>query len=305
MASRRSANMVKNHDQEYSRSIEIGQANQRLWPRVKRWCRHINVEMTSSGMLAQAMELPIGHLRVVCPHGHSNMEAMHLDWVAGVFIRQNCIGCPHHDEISPDNYGREVIAAAEQQESETKAADDRRTQLKAQAYEAAADALKSGKPTEESVNRFILDLFGNDEEAARSKDLLVQAAELGPELFSDASLRVMADAFAGPYSSSSIEAARIICRQRNSVPNELLTAALRAVEQHSDAACGLLCDAIEYGEDACANRRRAALNCSPPRSCTVRVTVSGRPRRAVVPLHTGTTWPAPDDRCGGSASRIR
>jgi hypothetical protein len=106
--------MVQSHDQEYSRAIELGQANERLLPRIKRWCRHINMEMASSGMLAQAFGLPIGHLRVICPHGHSTMEAMQLDMVAATFIRHNCIGCPHHDEVSSDNYGREVIAAKKQ-----------------------------------------------------------------------------------------------------------------------------------------------------------------------------------------------
>ena len=95
--------MVQSHDQMFSHSTEIGEANQRLQPRVKQWCWHID----------------------------------------------------------------------------------------------AANALQSRRPTEESVNRFILDLVGSDEEAARSKDLLVQAAELGPECFSDASLRVMADASQG------------------------------------------------------------------------------------------------------------
>ena len=95
--------MVQSHDQMFSHSTGIGEANQRLRPRVKQGCRHID----------------------------------------------------------------------------------------------AANALQSRRPTEESVNRFILDLFGSDEEAARSKDLLVQAAELGPECFSDASLRVTADASQG------------------------------------------------------------------------------------------------------------
>ena len=241
--------MVKSDDQHYSRSLEIGQANQRLWPRVQRWCRHIGMEMTSQGMLAQMTGLPIGHLRIVCPHGHSMMEAMQLDWVAASFIQHNCIGCPHHAEISPDNFGREVIASRQRHEVEAKEAEDRRRQLRAQVYETAASALKTGKPTEESVNRFILDLFGSDEEAARSKELLVQAAELGPELFSDAALRVMADAIGGPHAASCIEAARIICRQRATVPTEILAATLRAVEQGSDSACGLLCDAIDYGQE--------------------------------------------------------
>jgi hypothetical protein len=62
----------------FSEGMEIGQANQRLLPRVKRWCRHIDVKMTSYGMLAQATGLLIGHLKVICPHGSTFSESAHL-----------------------------------------------------------------------------------------------------------------------------------------------------------------------------------------------------------------------------------
>jgi hypothetical protein len=241
--------MVKRDDRMFSESMEIGRANQRLLPHLKRWCRHIDAEMTSYGMLAQATGLPIGHLKVTCPHGHTLSESAHLNWEANSFILNNCIGCPHHDEVSPDNYGREVLAERARRELESKEAETRRKQLKAQAYEAAANALKTGRPTEESVNRFILDLFGTEEEAARSRDLLVQAAGLGPECFSDAALRVLADAFIGQHTESCIEAARVICRHRKAVPDTLITAALETVGQGCDAACGLLSDSINYGQD--------------------------------------------------------
>ena len=241
--------MVEQIDRIFSESIEIGQANQRLLPRVKGWCRHINVEMTSSGLLGPAMGLPIGHLQVTCPHGITLSESAHLSWEANSFILRNCVGCPHHDEVSADNYGREVLAEKGQRDREEAAAEDRRKELKAQEYEAAATALKTGQPTEESVNRFILDLFGTEVESGRSKDLLVRSAELGSECFSDAALRVMADAFAGPNAGSSIEAARIVCKCRGAVPSELVTAALKAVEEGIDPACGLLSDAIGYGQE--------------------------------------------------------
>jgi len=102
--------MVKRDDQMFSQGWEIGQANQRLLPRVKRWCRHIDVKMTSYGALAQATGLPIGHLKVICPHGNTFSESAHLSWEASEFILRNCVGCTHHEEISPDNYGREVLA---------------------------------------------------------------------------------------------------------------------------------------------------------------------------------------------------
>src|SRR5262245_41126400 len=107
--------MVKRHDQMFSQAMESGQANQRLWPRVQRWCRHIKAEMTSGGFLGLATGLPIGFQKITCPHGHTLSESTNLGAEAERFILGNCIGCPHHDELSPDNYGREVIATKERQ----------------------------------------------------------------------------------------------------------------------------------------------------------------------------------------------
>ncbi len=242
--------MVRQDNARIDESIENGRANQRLLPRVKRWCRHIDVEMTSSGLLAQMTGLMIGRLKVICPHGHTPGESAHLSLEANSFILSNCVDCPHHDEISSDNYGREILAEKTRQELDQKEVKTRLHQLKAEAHESAARALKTGRPTEASVNRFILDLFGSDEQAVQSKDLLVQAAHLGPECFSDAALTVLSDALKGPYASPSAEAARIICRYRKTVPDCLAAAALEAAAQGCDAACGLLVDSIGYGQDA-------------------------------------------------------
>jgi hypothetical protein len=242
--------MVKRDDEIFSEGLEIGQANSDLLPSVKRWCRHIDVQKTSSSMVAQATGLLIGHLKVICPHGDTLSESAHLSWEASEFILRNCVGCTHHEEISPDNYGREVLAEKERQDRDDADSADRRKKLKAQSYEAAATALKSGQPKEESVNRFVLDMFGTDEEADRSRDFLLQAAELGWDYFSDAALNVLADAFSGPNGVACLEAARIVCRHRKMVPAALTTAALKAVEETYDGACGLLSDAIACGQDA-------------------------------------------------------
>src|SRR6266511_2836690 len=95
-------------DRDMETALEIGQKNARLWPQVQRWCRHLKIEQVTAGLLASAYGLPIGSLRVVCPHGISQSESMHLDWVATSFILSNCIGCAHHSEVHPDNYGRTI-----------------------------------------------------------------------------------------------------------------------------------------------------------------------------------------------------
>jgi hypothetical protein len=242
--------MVKRDDQIFSQGLEIGEANQRLLPRVKAWCRHIDVQMTSSGVLAQMTGLPVGHLKVVCPHGITLSESAHLSWEVSEFIPRNCVGCAHHEEISPDNYGREVLAEKERRDQEEADAAAQRKELSAQSYEAASAALKSGHPKEESVNRFVLDMFGSQEEADRSRALLIEAAELGWDCFSEAALKVLGDGFGGANGVSCIEAARIVCRHRKMVHSGLIVKAMTAVGQRRDVACGLLSDAIECGYNA-------------------------------------------------------
>src|SRR5688572_5740086 len=95
----------KSEDRHVMEMLELGRKNAELWPRVQRWCEHLSIEMTSAGLLAEIHKLPIGSLRVACPHGKSLSESMHLHSVARTFILANCDGCPYHKEVSADNYG--------------------------------------------------------------------------------------------------------------------------------------------------------------------------------------------------------
>lgn len=241
--------MVRKDNGLYSESIEIGRANQRLLPRVHRWCRHLEVEMASYGLLAQTTGLPIGHLRVKCQHGITTSESSFLASEARRFILRNCIGCSHHAEVGPDNYGREILAEKERADGREAAAAARRQELRQQAHGTAAAALETGRVTEASVNEFILGLFGAEEEAARCGQRLIEAASLGPELFSDAALDVLSDGFTGPQAEACITAVSLVCAYRKSVSAPLVTAAVVAVEQEQDLACGFLADSIAMGCD--------------------------------------------------------
>lgn len=234
-------------DQTIENSMEIGRKNMALLPQVQRWCKHLEVRQKSAGLLAEISGLPISSLEVTCPHGISTGESMHMEWEARRFIIHNCAGCPHHQEQSPDNFGRQVFAEHEVAKQVVADAEARREALRTRAYSDAKVALATKQITEKSVNTLILALIQNQEHKEAIASRLVKAAHLGPEFFTDQALLVLADGFMEEYASSCIAVVREVCANRQSFPDEIIVAAQLAAVAGSDAACGLLADYVSAG----------------------------------------------------------
>lgn len=251
--------MADKHD-DHREHIALGLENQRLLPRLARWCKHIDVRRTSAGLVAQTTGLPIGMLEVTCPHGVSVGESMHLAWETKRFVLHNCASCPYHQEIDPDNLGREILAEAATEQREAAQMAARRAELKREAYTQATSALGSERITEGSVNRLILDLLESPDGATPpGAEMLEEAARLGPEFFSNSALLVLADGFAGEHGASCVRAVQAVYRhlrvRGEGVPGTVLEAAARAIRTGAatpggDAACDLLADHIVGSCDA-------------------------------------------------------
>ena len=231
-------------DREMEAAVEIGRKNARLWPQVQRWCRHLKIEQVTAGLLASAYRLPIGTLRIVCPHGISQSESMHLDWEATSFVLSNCIGCAHHSELHPDNYGRTILQKKKEADAKEQELWDRRERLRQESLETARQALESSEITEKSVNSLILEAQSDTEQAHRVREQLIEAARIAPEMFSENALQVIADNFTVPSAPIYIRCATELCRSRQNVPDFVLTAALNVVDvgpiEAADSACLLL-----------------------------------------------------------------
>jgi hypothetical protein len=236
--------MMLREDKEIEIALEIGRKNARLLPQVERWCRHIKIEQVTAGLLASVYGLPIGTLRVVCPHGISQSESMHLDWEATSFILANCIGCTHHAEVHPDNYGRQVLQEKEEADAKAQELRSRREQLSQQALETAREALETTEITERSVNTLILEGQYDTEQGQRTREQLNEAARLAPEMFSDNAVQVIVDNFTEPSAAAYIACATELCRSRRHVPEFVMSAAMRVVDtgpiEAVDVACSLI-----------------------------------------------------------------
>jgi len=239
---------------EMEEAVEQGEVNAALIPRLQLWCRHLEVKMYSAGMLAEWTKLPIGLLGIECPHATEGFQAMDLKSVAAYFVSENCRNCPHHDEVEPDNAGREILRETEQVKEEREAARSAapsaaRLRLRGLVSGDISVALKSAPTTEESVLELVA-LLDDDTHAGEASEKLRQAAELAPEFFSDLACEVISEHMADILAGNNCAAAlRIIGRERASFPPVAVVAALKCVELPfcHDEVLELLADYLSSG----------------------------------------------------------
>lgn len=231
---------------------ELGARNAALIPRIERWCQHLQIKLLSSGLLAQMSGLPIGHMGITCLHAKgTGIQAMQLDQVAACFITENCRGCPHHRELNPDNAGREILREADRIEEEEKkpraAAAPTARRLDGLVTGDLSQALATAPTTEQSVLECVarLKIPTQADEAAK---LLVQAADLAPEFFSDVACEIIAEHFPDlGHGGTCAEAMRVLGRKRGAIPPVGIRAALRCAEDQlcDDSILELLADHYE------------------------------------------------------------
>lgn len=223
---------------QYEDAIKIGQANAALIPRLKPWCRHLEVRLMSAGLLAEQTGLPIGSMRVICPHARGYTENMDLRQVAAYFVTTNCRGCPHHEEVNTDNAGREMLRHADQIVAERTAAPARpeppaRRRLRGLVSGDLGQALRSAPTTEQSILELVA-LLEDETRADEAVSILAQAAKLAPTFFSSPAVEAIAeylpeDTLGGRCASI----LRTLGGHNGSVPPVAVNAALQCIEFRS------------------------------------------------------------------------
>ncbi len=75
--------MVKNRreEQRLDEMRDLGRANLDVLRKADLWCKHLEVEMTSAGILAEMWDFPIGSHRITCPHAVGGLGGMNLPWI--------------------------------------------------------------------------------------------------------------------------------------------------------------------------------------------------------------------------------
>lgn len=229
--------------------IELGRKNASLITRLRPWCRHLDVKVEISGLLAQMTRLPIGMLQVTCPHGVTQGMSMHLEHEAEQFITQNCISCPHHKELSSDNLGRDILANREKAKVEADVAQQRRRELERQIQAEVANALQTKEMTQASVNRLILNL--HDPQASQEAlTNLQEAAKIAPEFFSEEAIRVIGDNVRTQMGATCVDIIRTVLLARRELPPFIPKIVVAAAAARCENACHIVVDHFSNFEPA-------------------------------------------------------
>jgi len=234
-------------EHELEEAKKVGRKNKRLWPKVDNWCKHLEIEMTTAGLVAQMSQLPVGSLRIECDHAsNGGVESMHLEQVASSFIVRNCRGCPYHEVVNSDNIGEEIIeeyeSAQEEEKSEVEESRDRLEEKVSGEDDVSLDEIKALNEhdiPEKSIIESVLQL--REENSDKAAEILKEAAHLEPDWFSDDAVKVICSHFSNlSHGSDCISCIRAI----ECFDDVVLDAAWECVKnrQNADAACALIGD---------------------------------------------------------------
>ena len=220
------------------RMIELGRQNVKCIEGAKAWCKHFRVEMTSSGMLAAATGLPIGGHDISCQFAGGGFGGMNLPWIIPDFLMQYCQNCGHHELNGGDSWAFGVIearrAAAKEQEREVERRKAQLTALRAELRTALHAAKPSSQQDQLKVLTFTEELFSDDSsKGAMAADLLVRAAELGPDLFAPRVVDILIDQSLSPaFSLSCLRILAELAGRRNDLSEPLFKAALENIRKN-------------------------------------------------------------------------
>ena len=250
----------ESRDRQFGRYAELGRDNQSCISGMRRWCRHVELEPTASGLYAELTGLPIGAHSVACPYVKEKTESMNVRWIASDFLAQHCIGCPHHSPNGDISWGQQIIdvhaAQAERVRGMSKERDRRIQQLRAELREKSA--LLSDQATAEarSVLQLLEAVFSDSEpEWSRAVERIRQAASIGSDLFPDEAVRLIATLAKTPeYSESMLPVCSVLAPQLPELAKDLKEAALTNIEnglnvELSAAVLSSLGDAVPYPLD--------------------------------------------------------
>lgn len=178
-----------NSEKQFQQAIDIGRNNSKVIPLIKQWCKHIVITDQSAGMIA-AMGLPMQQ-RLSCPHTSGAQSAIDVETMAAHFIIEHCLSCPFHEEVSSDNFGRQVLEAYQKGlvEQDKLLEQKREKQLLLQKE---VDALIENDPGNKDIPRLsalrLIQQLSMEEDRSATAEKILEAAKLSPQFFSSASI---------------------------------------------------------------------------------------------------------------------
>ena len=179
---------LKKYDSDFKTSIDLGKRSNQLIPKIKNWCSKIHIQSDYGGMMGE-MGLPTMNT-ISCTEFNGD-SAMNLEWIAGDFIVDHCIGCKVHDEVNSNNFGRKTLAEHTKRQKEI----EQEIEIEQKIIDNLNDKLKktivdrkSSKTTELSIIKLLLSINKPLINKTKKSLELLEASKISPEFFNSLSL---------------------------------------------------------------------------------------------------------------------
>jgi hypothetical protein len=214
--------------------------------RVTNWCKHIRVKQLNTSPLGEAIGLPIGLKTVECPY-FSGFSGMTIRGSAELFIRSNCLGCKYHEEVHPNNIGREVLGTPEEQPKDPEESTNVATRPLPNFADASLD--DANDPCDMVVSERLAQLARPELEIEAVK-ALVAMSQAKPSAFGRRAANAISGAFADPnIGAGSLLIVRNLARERQELYTEAIPLARSCLEdgRHVNEAALLIADAAQAG----------------------------------------------------------
>ena len=222
---------------QFRQEVELGRDNQTCISGMRRWCKHAEIELTSSGVYAEITGLPIASHTVSCPYVNAKTGGMDLRRILSDFLTQHCAGCPHHSPNGDPSWGQEIIdahvAQEKQNQHEVNETRLRIQQLRSELRNRSASMTSEATPEARSVLSYLETVFSDCAKARnRASEQIRQAALLGADLLpNEAASLIITLATTLEYSESMLPVCTALAATRPDLADELIKAALANIEK--------------------------------------------------------------------------
>ena len=244
---------------DYDRRVKLGKKNAECIKNMRLWCKHFQIEQTSSGLYAEMSGLPIGSHKIECPHAFGS-ESMNLPRICEEFLVENCDKCEHHAPNGEISWARDIIdkrhdyAQKQAQESQDRQEkiEKLRTSLQKKVHSTNEYIEQDSKRIIQFLDHLISEDVTKQEESA---EYLKQSACLAPDLFSDAAIElILALAATDEFSEKIFPVCRELGKRRIDLHSRLQKVSIDCIkrESHVEAAASViesLGDSVEYPLD--------------------------------------------------------
>lgn len=222
-------------EQQINRTIAIGQNNASILADVRNWCRHLKVDASMAGMVAQMYRLPT-RIRLSCPNAKGFIEGMTLDSMARDYVLQTCNGCKFHSPVFSPNFGTKVLDQAIVEKNEVTRRENEERVLKelltARIKGLIKDRKKRMSPSALSILNLSLDLDDSNTRPVALNRLL-EAAKLEPSFFDEVTLEILSLHFDdAQLGAAALEAVALVMPVIQKYPEGCFSRAQNALLSH-------------------------------------------------------------------------